>query len=234
MADIRVERKSTSIWPWLLGLALLVLAGLFLFGAFDDDNDAYITDADDTELDEGTLESNTVLDGDANDLPQPTVVGNEDGDYEVRKSIAAFTAFVDEPEVEMNLEHDYTRKGLKLLAGSLTALADRYDIEDVQLQNAKKVMINKANVLDNNWKSTDHADHIQEAFMSATKVMEQIQQKHLPGMSKEVRKVCDEAEGIDPHTLTLDQKNAVKTFFRDAADVVEQMNIQLAGNTRVG
>ena len=45
MADINVERKGTSIWPWIIGLlvaALLIWALMGLFG--DDDADVDTVD----------------------------------------------------------------------------------------------------------------------------------------------------------------------------------------------
>ncbi len=229
MAEIRVEEKKTSIWPWLLGLLFLVIAGFLLFNAFDDDNEV-IGEAD-TQI-EAEDPTAIAMENDRVGEPVPTGVRTDNG--MIAKSTAAFAAFVESPDAEMNLEHDYTRKALKMLSASLEAMTDRYDIDDVQLQNAKKLMMNKVAVLDNDPMSTEHADHIQEAFMSATKVMEQIQQKHLPNMAKEVRMVCDEAKAFKADKLTLHQKDAVKTFFSDAADVLTKMSVALEKEDRIG
>ncbi len=39
MADIDIQRKSASAWPWLLGLLLLALLGWILFEAMDNDEE---------------------------------------------------------------------------------------------------------------------------------------------------------------------------------------------------
>lgn len=39
MADINVERKEGSIWPWLIGLIVLLLLGWLLFSMLGDDQD---------------------------------------------------------------------------------------------------------------------------------------------------------------------------------------------------
>lgn len=229
MAEIRVEKKETSIWPWLLGLLFLVIAGFLLFNAFDDDNEV-IGEADpEIEVENPTA---IAMENDRTGEVVPTGVRTDNG--MISKSTAAFTAFVNSPDAEMNLEHDYTRKGLKMLSASLESMADRYDLDNVQLQDAKKLMMNKVAVLDNDPMSTKHADHIQEAFMSATKVMEQIQQKHLPNMAKEVRKVCDEAKAFKADELTLHQKDAVKAFFSDAAAALQRMSVALEKEDRIG
>lgn len=220
MADIRVEKEtSTPIWPWLLGLLFLVLAGLFLFGVFDDDDD--IADVDDIEVIEENVKT-----------PVATPVYNDD--LEVSKAVAAFAAFIETPNAEMNLEHDYTRKGLRMLSASLESMTDRYDIENVQLQQAKALMMRKVAILDDNAASTKHADHIKEAFMSATAVMEQIQQKRLPTMGDEVNAVIAEAKDFSANELTLHQKDKVKSFFDNAAKTISMMAVTLQKGERVG
>lgn len=230
MAEIRVEKKSTSIWPWLLGLLFLVIAGFLLFNAFDDDNDV-IGEAENTEIE---VENPTAIAVEDNREAEVINTGIVTENGVISKSTAAFAAFIESPDAEMNLDHDYTRKALRMMSASLTSMADRYDLDNVQLQNAKKVMASKIDILDNNPMSDKHADHIQEAFMSATKVMEQIQQKHLPGMAKEVRMVCDEAKAFKANELTLHQKDAVKSFFSDAANTLQKMAVALEKEDDLG
>ncbi len=52
MANIPVERTSAGVpwWTWLLGALLLGLLALFLFGAFDDDDDTVVADTDRVEV----------------------------------------------------------------------------------------------------------------------------------------------------------------------------------------
>ena len=47
MAELRVERKGRSIWPWLLVLVLLAVAvwlGLEMFGPGDDDSGTVVVE----------------------------------------------------------------------------------------------------------------------------------------------------------------------------------------------
>jgi hypothetical protein len=39
VAEIRVERKQRSVWPWLLGLVLLVLLAMGLMAMLGDDRE---------------------------------------------------------------------------------------------------------------------------------------------------------------------------------------------------
>ena len=44
MADIDVERKGPSIWPWIIGLVVLALLIWLLVELFDDGSDELIID----------------------------------------------------------------------------------------------------------------------------------------------------------------------------------------------
>ena len=39
MADINVERKGPSIWPWIVGLIVLALLAWLLMGVLGDDDE---------------------------------------------------------------------------------------------------------------------------------------------------------------------------------------------------
>lgn len=62
MARIPVEKKSgMAVWPWLLGLLLLFLAGWFLIEAFDEGDELAATDATVYEESVGTLEGTSEM-----------------------------------------------------------------------------------------------------------------------------------------------------------------------------
>lgn len=42
MADINVERKRTSVWPWIIGLIAVALLIWVLAGLFGDDQEAAV------------------------------------------------------------------------------------------------------------------------------------------------------------------------------------------------
>ena len=164
------------------------------------------------------------FDYDDNDATAVTVANNTMATMAVSK----FNTFVANPEVEMNLDHDYTCKGLKLMAGALTAMENEYDLDDVNVRKTAMLLKQKADILDNDWRSTKHADHIKEAFMAATESMSAIQQAYLPGMATRINQLKSEARDVDPSTLTLNQKEDVKSFFRQYADAINDMANELA------
>ena len=50
MAEIRIERKRTNIWPWIIGLIVLGLLAWALIGMMDDDGDETTTVGEATVL----------------------------------------------------------------------------------------------------------------------------------------------------------------------------------------
>lgn len=50
MADINVERKQRSIWPWIVGLLVLALLIWLLASMFNGDDEATTTGGDETRV----------------------------------------------------------------------------------------------------------------------------------------------------------------------------------------
>lgn len=217
MAEIRIEeKKSPNLLPWILGLlALLLVAGLFLID-FDNDDDNLVEN-------EATEEVEYIAPKDATDAAIVAPGVTELAAMDLPQRVATFVKCVERPAAKMNLEHDYTRENLRLLAGSLDAMANNYDLDDVALKAAADELREQAAVLDNNWRSTKHADHIQNAFVAATKVMERLQEKYIPNAKAEVNAVVSQVEKLNTKDLTLDQKKEIKGFFDAAADAVLTM-----------
>ena len=241
MAEIRIEeKKSGSFLPWLLGIIGMVLLVWLAIDFFDADGEPELLTADEVNF----------PDGDFSDRPDNDVVNAMDqsdakvpfdyDDNEVRAmsvadrntmatmAVSKFNTFVENPEVEMNLDHDYTCKGLKLMANALAGMANEYDLDNANVMSTVRTLKQKADILDNDWKSTKHADHIKEAFMAATSTMSEIQKAHLPAMATRIDKLKQEAMDVDPKTLTLNQKEDVKTFFRQYADAINDMANEMA------
>ncbi len=70
---------------------------------------------------------------------------------------------------------------------------------------------------------TTHADKIRSAAYVLSTSLQNMQAKYR-GLSAEAADVKSAAAAINPETLTLDQRDAVKSFFRKAADLLTKMN----------
>ena len=72
--------------------------------------------------------------------------------------------------------------------------------------------------------ATTHADKIRSAADILTTSLQNMQQAKYPGLSAEAAEVKSAATAINPEILTLDQRDAVKSFFKKAANLLTKMN----------
>jgi DNA-binding MltR family transcriptional regulator len=71
---------------------------------------------------------------------------------------------------------------------------------------------------------TTHADKIRSTADVLSTSLQNMQQAKYPGLSAEATDVKSAASAINPETLMLNQRDAVKSFFRKAADLLTKMN----------
>ncbi|MEL6924062.1 MAG: hypothetical protein AAFO94_08445, partial [Bacteroidota bacterium] len=141
MAEIRIEKKERSLWPWLLGLLLLLLGIWAVIEAGDDDYDneswEEVSAADVESIeplkpinDEAVATAVVVreeLDFEDEILPNYNVnVYDENWDGSDANFVTSYTHYnrtIDEAKLKMNLDHDYANPALRALAFSLSAFA---------------------------------------------------------------------------------------------------------------
>jgi hypothetical protein len=71
---------------------------------------------------------------------------------------------------------------------------------------------------------TTHANNIRKATDMLTSVIQNIQLAKYPTLTVEAVELGRASSLINPDVLTLDQKDAVKLFFKKAADILKKMN----------
>lgn len=186
--------KKQPIWPWILA-ALAVLA---LLGYFFID-----TDKDDDVAQESSETS---------DL---TSVQENNG------TVAAYVDFVKSDTNRMTLDHHYTSEALTKLTQATEAMANEADY-DVQADLAEVKQY--ADQITDDAFETSHANSIRKAADIAARSLKNMQQAKYPSLSAEADQVSSAASAINPDVLTLDQKDQVKGFFDQAADLLAKMN----------
>lgn len=228
MAEIRIEEKKTSWLPILLGVLALLLIGGIAYAlvtnnddradrvtAVDQDNTTVIADAN--EEIPGTIKPVAVSEDDFD----PAWDGSE-ADYET--NYIFYLSSLDKVDAEMGLDHEYSKVALLALANSIVALARENGLsEEVSIEASSQLLRQNAMDLTKNWRSTQHADMIRDAAMTAVEVIDEIQNVNFPNMDNEVAALEEQAKSIKAGTLTLEQKGEVKKFFRMAADVLGSM-----------
>jgi hypothetical protein len=202
MADINIEKKPKSVWPWIVGSILFVLAIILIFG-----------------------------DGWQQKMGDDSPVAGITNGNGVPQEIEDYIAFVrtTEPSREMEMDHDYTAEGIQKLAAALDALVNETD-SDVNINDKKDRLKQTADYIQQDPYSTSHADSIKAAFTIASEIIASVQQQNFPGLSSETASVKSAAQNIDPGTQTLDQKEQVKDFFEESASALDAMAKHMNGN----
>lgn len=150
MAEINIERKPPSIWPWLLGLAAIV-AVIFIWAATGDPE-----------------EERTVA-----QVSQDTTgtSGTAGGAIDEYAQFARGEAGAGEAP-QMGREHEYTAEGIRRLGGALESLIDQRPTDDgrARLERFQEI----ANRIQEDPTSAQHANQVRTAFTRATEVLASI------------------------------------------------------------
>ncbi|WP_026632453.1 hypothetical protein [Dyadobacter alkalitolerans] len=140
---------------------------------------------------------------------------------ENNSTVAAYVSFVNNDQNKMELDHAYASEALGKMTSAVSAMAGEVDFDikgDLDAVNEAATKITKDPF------DTSHADQIRKAAEILSGVLQNIQVAKYPGLANEAGEVSSAAMAIDPKTLTLDQKDAVKNFFAKGADLLEKMN----------
>lgn len=216
MANIRIEKKNTSILPWLLGLLALIVVAFLAVELFDND-------ADEDGL--AVVETEEAYDGAVTPASYDDISAELDGVGTYGEEIAAYEIELGKLDAEMGLDHDYSSAVFKQLARSLRAMSNELDLSNAdQVQTTIDQLYQTADRLDENWRSPEHADMIRKTGEQVLMTVSSIQQNRFPALAAEIQELQTALYKIDPQTLTLNQKEDVKGFFRQAMLTLNAMH----------
>ncbi len=197
MAEIKIEKK-TPMWPWIL-VVLAIIAILIYFFAFHDDGEKTVDRTEQTT--EESVDTRQAAPNNA--------------------TVAAYVSYIQEDPNQMGLDHEFTNEALLRLTNATKAMADEigYDIQ----KDMEEVRTHADKITREPFETT-HANSIRNAGESLTRSLQNMQQEAFPGLANEANEVKNAVTTIEPEVLTLDQKEDVKNFFRESADLLEKMN----------
>jgi hypothetical protein len=200
MAEIKIEQKK-QMWPWIL--AVLVIAALLLY---------FMVFRDNGKNTEAVTEDDYMT-----QTNEPSLVGVSENN----STVAAFVSFVENDTTRMSLDHAYTNEALSKLTAATNAMAGEigYDIQ-ADLDKLEE----SVNLTENEPFETSHANNIRNATDNSTTALQNMQRAKYPELTNEVDELKGASAAINPKTLTLEQKDAVKNYFDKAADLLEKMN----------
>lgn len=207
------------MWPWIVGLLVLLVVAWVVYESYDSDEGEELLEAE--IIDDGFTEDEW-----ANDELVAEPYATADDFY-----VATYDQELDRYEGEYNrlteqmgLDHDYSQQAMRSLASTMMALVDDWDLENNQeVQQAVETLRQKANAIDNDWRSVQHADMIRTAAMATVDAFDVIQRQAFPDMEQSVNDIRQAAQQIDPSVQTLNQKDAVRNFFQTSLQALRQM-----------
>lgn len=204
MAEINVERKQsrTGVWVAAALIVLVLVVWWMLRSDRADDMLGAVTDSSAAVAPAA---------GAATDSAAPAV--------------QAFLSWSENrADSAMALDHQYTVTGIRHLTEALGAIAGQAQAARVREDLA--LLRSRADTLQRNPTSTQHADQARVMFRSLSGLMAAMQQERFPDLADEVKAVEDAAEAVRADRLLLDQRTQVRNFFDRSAVVVRQMRGQ--------
>lgn len=205
MAEIQIEKKERSPWPWVLGALALVVLVVLLTGVLGDDAD-----------DELRADLDTVA---------PVVETGAVGVGTAIPEVEQFAQWVAAMNpAEFGRSHEYTADGVVALTAAFGAIAQRDTVGGQAVDPALERARAAAHDIQTDPTALSHADRVQNAFTTLTELAAALQQVRFPGAETTVNDMRNAARAVAPTTPLLDQTDAVEQFFRAAADALEQMS----------
>ncbi len=194
MTEIKIEKKKSS-GLWVI--IVLVILGIILYLYFSSKN----------KPDEEAVNNRS-------NMEQTTSSAKDN-------AVTGYVSFVNDDVNKMGLDHAYTNNALLKLTNAIEAKANEigYDVK-ADLFEARKY----ADEITTDAFETTHAKNIRMAADVLSTSLGNMQQAKYPNLTAETDKLKKAATSIKPNVLTMDQKEAVKSFFSNAADLLNKMN----------
>ncbi|WP_116124613.1 hypothetical protein [Lewinella sp. IMCC34183] len=221
MAQIRIEEKPKgggSVWPWIIGLLVL---GLIVWGvaeAFDESSETYT---------EEVVEDDDSVAGVATGIDENNNYNDYDevGDGE----LAAVTTYLNTTqnmEGEMGLDHEFSHRALTQLADATKAIAEQKGLMSEASVKEKSDRVDRlANEIMEDPMAGDHADKIKMASLLIVEMLGDIDNQTNSGNSAaDIDALRNDAQAMSAETLTLNQKENVRSFFSQARKVLQDLS----------
>lgn len=226
MAEIQVQRKVTSAWPYVV--AILIAVALLAWFMWSDNSDGNMTAANTDDASFAAVEPirepvTTTLGTSASTASNTsggTIAGIIAG-----PAVSDYLEFVDVPTAQsMNVSHDYTAGGLQQLAAALREVANgSSSVATVALQPRIDEIQERADALQRNENSFEHALQVREAFAVAAGLIGQMTAGDESVDVNNLSTLQNAATAIDPEEPLLNQASQIEQFFAQAGEAIRDM-----------
>jgi hypothetical protein len=213
MAEIHIQKKGAPIWPWIVGILLLVLIIWAVAAWWRTDTDAPQTTR--PPADRAPM---------AEQLPPRTTPGDA-----VPAAVREYTAFGTQPgqiDAEKGLDHEYTATGLRRLVAALDEVVEQETVNQQPLEERLARIREQADRITKDPHTLSHARMVREALTEAAMLIGDVRQRRAPdqpAVEQHVTAARTAAGSIDPDTPLLEQHDIVRRFFRESAEALHQL-----------
>lgn len=218
MADINVEKKKRPVWPWILAI-LIAAAVIWVIADNGDEYGEEVATVDtEQEYEERQNTQDTLYRDRERDRNR-----ERDRDRAEQDAAMAYVSFIEENGDEVTKSHEYSSQALTHLSKAVKEVAQENNVS-IENKNELDNLQEKADKLTREKSSTKHANILANAFNSAARVINNIQEEEFPNLEEEANEVKNAADKIKPNVVATNQKDAIKNFYEKSATALEEMN----------
>lgn len=223
MADINLERKKGgSIWPWIIGLLVLLLLIWVIVEAMDRDDPDVVATGTATETVAPLPPATTGTDA--------TTAGSPAQVEEYMRTCHVAEGATTPQTV--GREHEFSTNCLDLLASSMSAVAAQRPANPEIDQQLNTVREQIQSIRQSDPTSLEHSNSTREAAMASADALSSMRQA-FAGTNQQAQSAADAARNaaqeIQGSEALLNQQDALMRFFREAGNALQAM----ASGTRV-
>jgi hypothetical protein len=210
MADIDIQEKKSSPWPWILGLiALVAVVWIAMEMLGDDDDDMAVVDP--------AAEQQPYA-------PPPADAGMTAMPDEVTRFDEECAAA--DATGEMTMSHEFTESCVRHMTAALEAVIRRDTVGDAALSTHMEQYRSRADQLTANRESAEHSSYVHEVFDGAAELIARIEETREntgDALQRRAPRVQQAADAISVDEPVLEQREEVRAFFAEASSAIRAM-----------
>ena len=218
MAEINLEHKKRSIWPWILGLIVLALLIWLAVEMMDRDEPEVVGGV---VNDTAVTVTDTALTGGAAGAPVAAAVPAP-----LRQYLSTCRSAEGAQPSSMGREHEYTRTCLSLLADSMSAVAAQRPMDPQINEQLGTLRRQIDSMRESDGSSLEHSNRAREAAIAGADALSAMHRAYAGTNAQAetaVGSARDAAQQIQATQQLLNQKEAVTRFFREAGNALQAM-----------
>jgi hypothetical protein len=211
MAEIRIKKKSSPVWPWIIGILIILAAVWFIL--------------------EFVLTEEGIRFGEKYRIEERYVEPNGDNYPTHTKRIDDFIAMInDRSFIEESVDEEKAKDGMQLLSEALNEVVEEQDIQSQEIIADKHVLSEQVNNNElNNKEGIGSSGDINRSFYTAANLITGIQQEQYPELAGVAAEVQESAMAIEPSEDISEQGELVKDFLIKSGYALQYMRESIYG-----